>query len=113
MPSDLIAEGIHYTHTYSIARFKLDACEHILASANTFSSNSQLMLASKGSMLSSKGNMLSYMILLAIELDASAQLLACIIVQSVDAPEQDYMLSCMIYSRFKLDACVHYSSSIQ
>ena len=36
------------------------------------------------------------MILLAIELDIHAQLLAHIIVQSVDAPEQDYMLSCMI-----------------
>ena len=54
------------------------------------------MLASKGSMLSSKGNMLSCMILLAIELDVRAQLLARIIVQSVDAPEQDHMLSCMI-----------------
>ena len=79
MPSDLIAEGIHYTHTYSTARFKLDACEHILASASTVSSNSQQILASKGSMLSSKGNVLSCMILLAIELDASVQLLACII----------------------------------
>ena len=36
------------------------------------------------------------MILLAIELDVRAQLLAHIIVQSVDAPEQDYMLLCMI-----------------
>ena len=40
--------------------------------------------------------MLLYMILLAIELDACLQLLARIIVQSVDAPEQDYMLSCII-----------------
>ena len=58
------------------------------------------MLASKGSVLLSKGNMLSCMILLAIELDARAQLLARIIMQSVDAPEQDYisdyMLLCMI-----------------
>ena len=54
------------------------------------------MLASKGSMLSSKGNMLLCMILLAIELDGCTQLLARIIVQSVDAHEQDYMLSCMI-----------------
>ena len=36
------------------------------------------MLASKGSMLSSKGNMLSYMILLAIEIDACVQLVASI-----------------------------------
>ena len=58
------------------------------------------MLVSKGSVLLSKGNMLSCMILLAIELDARAQLLARIIMQSVDAPEQDYisdyMLLCMI-----------------
>ena len=54
------------------------------------------MLASKGSMLSSKGNILLCMILLAIELDARVQLLTRIIVQSVDAPEQDYMLSCII-----------------
>ena len=66
-------------------------------------------------MLASKGNMLLCMILLAIELDACAQLLAHIIVQSVDEPEHDYMLSCMIlfaiYS--KLDAHAHYSLSIQ
>ena len=54
------------------------------------------MLTSKGSMLSSKGNMLSCMILLTIELDACTQLLAHMMVQSVDAPEQDCMLSCMI-----------------
>ena len=54
------------------------------------------MLASKGSMLLSKRNMPSCMILLAIELDARVQLLARIIVQSVDAPEEDYMLSCII-----------------
>ena len=54
------------------------------------------MLASKGSMLSSKGNMLLCMILLTIEVDAHMQLLAHIIMQSVDAPEQDYMLSCII-----------------
>ena len=47
-------------------------------------------------MLSSKGNILLCMILLAIELDARVQLLTRIIVQSVDAPEQDYMLSCII-----------------
>ena len=40
--------------------------------------------------------MLSCMILLVIELDARAQLLTSIIVHSVDAPEKDYMLSCMI-----------------
>ena len=60
--------------SYSTARFKLGA--HILASANTFSPSSQLMLASKGSMLSSKGNMLSFMILPAIKVDATMQLLA-------------------------------------
>ena len=58
------------------------------------------MLASKGSVLLSKGNMLSCIILLTIELDARAKLLARIIMQSVDAPEQDYisdyMLLCMI-----------------
>ena len=48
------------------------------------------MLASEGSMLSSKGNMLSCMILLAIEIDARMH--ASDIVQSVDAPEQDYMI---------------------
>ena len=42
--------------------------------------------------------MLLYMILLAIELDAWMQLLARMIMQSVDAPKQDYMLSCIIYS---------------
>ena len=61
-------------------------------------------------MLSSKGNMLSCMILLTTELDARMQLLACIQYRAVvDAPEQDYMLSCII---FKLDARGHYSSSI-
>ena len=66
----------------------------------TFPLSSQQMLASKGSMLSSKGDVLSSkgdmllcMILLTTELDARAQLLARIIVQSVDAPEQEYMLS--------------------
>ena len=58
--------------------------------------SSQQMLASKGSMFSSKGNMLSCMILLTIELDTCTQLLARMIVQSVDAPEQDCLLSCMI-----------------
>ena len=71
----------YYTHlfaclAYSTARFKLHVCEYILASANTFLPSSQPMLMSKGSMLSSKGNMLSYMILLAIEVDAHVQLLA-------------------------------------
>ena len=53
-------------------------------------------------MLASKGSMLSCIILLAIEVDARMQLLACIWhravreVQSVDAPELDYMLSCII-----------------
>ena len=51
------------------------------------------MLSSKGDVLSSKGDMLLCMILLTTELDAGAQLLARIIVQSVDAPEQEYMLS--------------------
>ena len=51
-------------------------------------------LASKGSMLSSKSNMLSCIILLAIEIEARVQLLARI--RSVDAPKQDYMLSCII-----------------
>ena len=87
---------------------------YLLASANTFPSSSQQMLASKGSMLSSKGNMLSCMILLAIEHDVHAQLLPCIIVQSVDVPEQDYMLShACFYLRFKLDAQANYSTSIQ
>ena len=79
---------------YSIARFKLYACEYIciLASINTFSPSSQPILTSKGSMLASKGsmlvskgsmlwskeNMLSCIILLAIEIDAHVQLLACI-----------------------------------
>ena len=36
------------------------------------------MFMSKGSMLSTKGNMLSCMILLAIEVDACMQLVACI-----------------------------------
>ena len=63
--------------------------EYILTSANTFSPSSQQMFASKG-------NMLSCMILLIIELYARVQLLARIIAQSVDAPEQDYMLSCII-----------------
>ena len=47
-------------------------------------------------MLASKGNMLSCMILLEIQLDARVILLARIIVQSVDAPKQDYMLLCVI-----------------
>ena len=85
-----------YVYIYSTPRFKLDACEYILTSANTFSPSSQQMLASKSSMLLSKGNMLLCMILLAIELDARVQLPACIIVQSLNAPEQDYMLLCII-----------------
>ena len=60
-------------NTYSTARFKLDAREHILASANTFLPISQPMLASKDSVLSSKGNMLSCIILLTIEVDARIQ----------------------------------------
>ena len=79
----------YQTVFYSTARFKLDAGEYILVSIKTFSPSSKQILASKG-------NMLLYMILLAIELDACMQLLARIIVQSVDAPEQDYMLSCII-----------------
>ena len=63
---------------YSTTRFKLHACEYILASTNTFSLSSQPMLTSKDSMLSSKGNMLSCVILFAIEVDARVQLLACI-----------------------------------
>ena len=47
-------------------------------------------------MLASKGKILLYMILLAIELYARVQLLTHIIVQSVDAPEQDYVLLCII-----------------
>ena len=68
-------------NNYSTARFKLHACEYILASANTFSPSSQPILASKdstlaskGSMLSSKGNMFLCMILLAIEVDACMQI---------------------------------------
>ena len=80
----------------STARFKLDARKYILASTNTFLSSSQQMLTSKGSMLLSKCNMLLCMILLATELDGRVQLVARIIMQSVDAPEQDYMLSCII-----------------
>ena len=53
------------------------------------------VFASKGCMFASKGNMLSCMILLAIEIDARVQLLARI-PQSVNAPAQDYMLSCII-----------------
>ena len=53
-------------------------------------------LPSSQQMLASKGSMLSCMILLAIELGTCVQLLARIIVQSVHAPEQDYMLSCII-----------------
>ena len=79
----------YQTVFYSTARFKLDAGEYILVSTKTFSPSGQQMLTSKG-------NMLLYMILLAIELDAYMQLLARIIVQSVDAPEQDYILSCII-----------------
>ena len=55
------------------------------------------MLASKGSMLSSKGNMLSCMILLAIEIDARVQLLACI---------RDCAVSRC--TRARLHALVHY-----
>ena len=95
---------------FSTTGFKLYACEYILVSINTFSPSSQpmlvsmgsmlasmgSMLASMGSMLSSKGNMLSCMILLVIKIDAHVYLHASGIVQSVDAPEQDYMLSCII-----------------
>ena len=104
--------GFHKVYIYSTARFKLYARDYILASINTFSPSSQPMLASKdsmlaskgsilaskGSMLSSKGNMLSCMIFtrnwnwtLACD-----YLHASKIVQSVDALEQDYMLSCII-----------------
>ena len=55
------------------------------------------MLASKSSMLSSKGNMLSCMILLAIEVDARVQLLACI---------QHHAVSRC--TRARLHALVHY-----
>ena len=55
-------------------------------------------------MLVSKGNMLSCMILLAIEFDTHMQLLTRIIVQSVDAPKQDYMLSFIILLVILLDA---------
>ena len=75
--------------TYSTAQFKLDAREYMLASINTFSLSSQQMVTSKG-------NMLSCMILLTNELGTSTQLLTHYIVQSVDAPEQDYMLLSMI-----------------
>ena len=91
-----------YVATYSTAWFKLHAHEYVLASVNTFSPSSQPMLASKGStlaskgsMLSSKSNMLSCIILLAIEIEARV-LHVSAIMQSVDAPEQDYMLSCII-----------------
>ena len=96
---------------YSTARFKLYACDYILASINTFSPSSQPMLASKdsmlaskgsilaskGSMLSSKGNMLSCMILLAIEIDARVRLLARI---------RDLAVSRC--TRARLHALVHY-----
>ena len=94
----------HIHASYNTARFKLYAREYILANINTFSLSSQPMLASKGSMLvskgymlSSKGNMLSCMILLQLQLKLACNYLhASGIVQSVDAPEQDYMLSCII-----------------
>ena len=57
------------------------------------------ILASKGSMLSSKGNVLSCMILLAIEIDAR--------VQSVDALEQDHMLSCKLDARGQNSSSIH------
>ena len=74
-------------------------------SINIFSPSSQPMFASKGSILASKGsipsskdNMLLCVILLAIEIDTRVPLLALIRHQavSIDAPEQDYMLSCII-----------------
>ena len=74
---------------YSTARLKLDTRKYILASANNFSPSSQQMLVSKR-------NMLSCMILLTIKFDARVQLLMRIMVQSVDAPGQDYMLLCII-----------------
>ena len=78
--------------SYSTTRFKLDVREYILASANTFSSSSQPMLASKGSML-------SCMILLAIEADACVQLLAHIRHRAVSR-----------CTRARLHALVHYST---
>ena len=81
----------------STARFKLDVCEYILASANTFSPSSQPMFASKGCMLSSKDNMLSCMILLAIKVDAHVQLLARIRHRAVSR-----------CTRARLHALVHY-----
>ena len=69
----------------------------MLASKDSMLASKGSILASKGSMLSSKGNMLSCMILLAIEIDARVRLLARIRDRaSVDALEQDYMLSCII-----------------
>ena len=71
----------------------------MLASKDSMLASKDSILASKGSMLSSKGNMLSCIILLAIEIDARVQLLARIrdrAVSTVDAPQQDYMLSCII-----------------
>ena len=89
---------------YSTTRFKLYACEYILASINTFSPSSRQMLASKGSMfaskgsmLSGKGNMLSCMILFAIEIDACVQLLARIRHRAVSR-----------FTRAKLHALMHY-----
>ena len=83
--------------SYSTARFKLHAREYILASANTFSPSSQPMLASKGSMLASKSNMLSYMILLAIKVDARVQFFARIPHRAVSR-----------CARARLNALVHY-----
>ena len=60
--------------------------------------------SSSQQMLVSKGNMLLCMILLAIEFDTLMQLLTHIIVQSVDAPKQDYMLLCIILLAILLDA---------
>ena len=71
IPSENLVPCKYCTHVFSTARFKLDAREYVLASANTFSSSSQWMLASK-----------------------------C------------YVLSCMILHAIKLNARVHYSSSV-
>ena len=70
----------------------------MLVSKDSMLASKSNMLTSKSNMLASKGNMLLCMILLAIEIDARMQnyLHASGIVQSVDAPEQDYMLSCII-----------------
>ena len=85
----------------------------MLASKGSMLSSKGSMLASKGSMLSSKGSMLSYMILLAIEVDAHVQLLVRIRHRAVSRCTRARLHArALFYSRFKLDARRHYLSSI-